>query len=278
MNDKQNQFNSQQQHSQTDSSQPFNAPEVKKTKSSLPPDWYTLREKGFNGSVYLSILVEERSQALVCLLGYGLLVLSLVDYLHIVIPLHFTDPAWEFQTIEALVDHAAPPLLGLVFVFYRREGYIKELEKNLLKLLSWISLLIGLLYLLIIPLGIADTWRIYYNINAQISTQFSQQNQQFQHLKDNLNQANTDKQIEQVLGALAPQGRLPEIKQPQEAKDQVLSQIAKAEYKLKTETDSRRSSQIHTLLKDSVKSHLGALIAGALFIWVWQFTDWARNA
>lgn len=275
MKDKQNQFQAQPQNSQTSSSQPGNTLQGKEVSPSLPQDWHAQRQDSFNGSVYLSVLVEERSQLVVHLLGYGLLVFALIDYVHIIIPTQFTNPSWELQTISALVEHAAIPLLGLMLIFFRHEGYIGNLEQNLLKFLSWVSLLVGVLYLLMLPLGITDTWRMYHTTDAQIAAQVSQQSQQLQQVKNQLSQAKTDKQIEQVLASLAPY-RSPKTQISQASKDQFLNQISQAEHNIKNQADSIQSNQTQRLIKDSVKLNLGALVAGTLFILIWHLTDWAR--
>lgn len=276
MKDKQNQFQAQPQNSQTSSSQPGNTLQGKEVSPSLPQDWHAQRQDSFNGSVYLSVLVEERSQLVMHLLGYGLLVFALIDYVHIIIPAQFTNPSWELQTISALVEHAAIPLLGLMLIFFRHEGYIGNLEQNLLKFLSWVSLLVGVLYLLMLPLGITDTWRIYHANDAQIAAQVSQQSQQLQQVKNQLSQAKTDKEIEQVLASLAPY-RSPKINLSQASKDQFLTQISQAERNIKNQADTIQSNQTQRLVKDSVKLNLGALVAGTLFILIWHLTDWARR-
>ena len=263
MKDKQNQFNAQQQSAQT--------------ASNLSPPLSESRyhqDNGFQGSVYLSEFVEQRSHFLVRLLGYSLLVFALINYIYILTPLHFTDPVWELQTIGVLVDHIIAPLLGLMFVFYRQQSYIKKLEKNILGLLSWVSLLVGVLYLLMLPLGVADTWRIYYANDAQISALVSQQSQQFQPIKEKLNQATTNEQIEKLISS--PQGRPPQLKNPQALKDQLLSGISEAEQKINIQADNLQTSQRQNLIKDCVKWNLGALLAGTVFIRIWHLTDWAR--
>lgn len=278
MKDKQNQFNPQQQHSQTDSNQAVNTLENKELPPSLPQGRHARQGKGLKGSVYLSMRVEQRSRLLMRLLGYGLLVFALVDYIDIFIPSRFTDPSWEFQTIGALVEHAAVPFMGLIFIFYRHQGYIRNLERYFLRFLSWASLLVGLLYLFMLPLGVADTWRIYNSIDAQISAQISQQSQQFQQLKGQLHQATTDEQIKQLVASLTHQSRLPEIQDPQASKNQLLAKISQAEQNIKIQADSTRTKQRQALLKNSLKWHLGALVAGTLFIWTWRLTSWTRNA
>ena len=274
--DKHNQFDAQNHHSQTPSSQSANPFEDKQLSPDSPPSRRTPRESGSKGSLYLSNLVEQHSTSLMHLLGYGLLVFALLDYMYILIPPRFTDPNWEFQTIGGLVEHAAIPLLGLMLVFYRHQGYIGKREKNLLGLLSWVSLLVGLLYLLMIPLGIVDTGRIYHAANGQIAAQISQQRQQFQQIRGRLNQATTDEQIKQSVAALATQRRLPPIKNPQEFKAQALAQISQSERNLQAQADSARLNQLKALSKNALKWNLGALVSGVLFIWVWHLTRWAR--
>lgn len=250
--------------------------EDKKLLPSLPKDRHSPQGNRSKGLVYLSEAVEQRSQLLLPLLGYSLLVFALFDYINILIPARFTNFLWEFQTIGALVEHVLAPLLGLILVFYRQQSYIGKWEKNTLGFLSWVSLLIGILYLLMIPLGVADTWRIYYANNAQINYQSSQQLQKLQQVRGKLKQAKTDEQIKQLVGSVTPQPR-EEIKNPQATKDQYLAQIFQSEKSIQNQADSVRTNQTQALIKDSVKSNLGALLAGTVFIWIWHLTDWARR-
>lgn len=273
---KHNQFDAQNHSSQTPSSESANPFEDKQLSPDSPPSRRTHRGSSSKGSLYLSDLVEHHSTSLMHLLGYGLLVFALLDYIYIIIPPRFTDPNWELQTIGGLVEHAAIPLLGLMLIFYRRPGYIDKREKNLLGLLSWGSLLVGLLYLLMIPLGIVDTGRIYHASNGQIAAQISQQSQQIQQLRGKLNQATTDEQIKQIFAALATQGRSPIIKNPQEFKAKALAEISQSERNLKIQADSARLNQLKALSKNALKWNLGALVSGVLFIWVWHLTRWAR--
>ena len=244
--------------------------------SASPQSRNSRQKNGSRSSLYLSDHVEQQTYSLLHLLGYGLLVFSLLDYIYIIIPLRFTDPNWELQTIGALVDHAAIPLLGLMLVFYRRQGFIGKRQKAFLGFLSWVSLVIGLLYLLMIPLGIMDTGRIYHANNTQITTKFSQQRQQIEQIKSKIDQATTDQEINQLFATLDPQRRSLRIKNPQAFKDQTLDKISQTEQNLKVQVDSLRSNQLKALGKNSLKWNLGALVSGILFIWVWHLTHWAR--
>ena len=272
---KQNQFDGHQDYFQTDFSQ-HNTIEDKELSPALPEGWHTPRGKEFKDSVYLSKLVEQRSLLVVRLLGYGLLLFALFDYIYIIIPPHFTNPVWEFQTIGALVEHAAVPMLGLMFVFYRHQGYMKKRERNFLGFLSWISLLMGLLYLLMLPLGVSDTWRIYHHNNTQIAAQASQQHQQVQKFRGKLNQATTDEQLQKLLAPLAPQGRSLDTN-PQMLRDKFLAQFSQVEQLIQTKADRVQADQEQTLIKQSVRWNIGALVSGILFIWIWHLTYWTRK-
>lgn len=280
MNDSQNQLDAhlprqQTQHSFISSSKPAKHKDSEQT-SAVPAYRQNLQKNCLTGSLYLSEVVEQQTHLLVQLLGYSLLLFALLDYIHIVIPPHFTNLLWEFRTIGSLVEHVVIPLMGLVLVFYRRQGYIGKLEKNILGLLSWFSLLIGLIYLLIIPLGIADTWRIYYANKAQINFQVFQQNQNLEQLKIQLNQATTDEQIKKIAVDFNAQTSPPQIKNKQAFKDQLRLEISQAEQNTQMQADSARLDQAQAVIKDSVKWNLGALVSGTLFIVIWRLTYWAR--
>ena len=269
--DKHDQFDTQQQPSPTPISE-LNPLEDKEPSSQ---GGQTQQQKG--NSLHLSNHVETQTTLLVRLLGYGLLALALIDDVYIIIPPRFTDPNWELQTIGKLVENVAILLTGLIFVFYRRQGYIRIREQKFLGFLSWVSLLVGLLYLLIIPLGIADTWRIYYANKAQTSAQVSQQSQRLEQVKDKLNQATTDEQLKQLVASLTPQGRLFKINNSQAFKDQFLTKISQNQQSIKIEAENAQKNQVQTLLKNSLKWNLGALTAGVLFIWIWYLSRWTRR-
>ena len=163
-----------------------------------------------------------------------------------------------------------------MLVFYRREGYIGKLERKFLGCLSWVSLLLGVLYLLMLPLGVADTWRIYNANRAEISAQVAQQSQPLQQLKVKLSEAKTDDQLQKLFASLTPQKRIPQIKQPQSVKDQLLTKISQTQRNIQTQADTVGASQRQSLLKNSIKWNLGALVVGTLFIVIWRLTDWAR--
>jgi len=212
-------------------------------------------------------------------IGYGLLLLALFDVIEMFIPAGFMNPNWEFQTFGALVERVAVPLIGFAFVFFAGLNERGNREGIILKLLSWLTLFLGIIYFIIIPLGVINTVRIYKQQQGQITVRLNQQKTVIEQVKKNLDGPINEAQMQQLLGRLSG-GRAPEIKSPEElqqAKQQVSTLINKGESELETQVQAARSSQRVNLLKKSVKWNLGALIAGALFITIWRSTVWARR-
>lgn len=220
--------------------------------------------------------LEWRSVALFRIAGYGLLILACFDFFNIFIPPRFTNPVWEFQMLGELVEKMPVPLIGLVFVFYGKEEFRKDIEEYILKALSWASLVFGILFLLLIPLGITNTIRINNLNNFQINAQLSQRITQLQQLNDQLISAGTDEDINRILTQLNFQGRPPEIRNYQEFKNKIISDIPTAQKQIQANLENTRQSQKINLIKNSVKWNLGAIISGALFIYIWRLTNWAR--
>jgi len=195
--------------------------------------------------------------------GYALLALSLFDIVDIFLPTRFVNPVWEFQVATNLVERVPVPLLGLVLVF---SG---ETNRRVFRFFSWACLVVGILFLLLIPLSISASWRINQQNQQQFATQLNRQTAQIGQLKTQLNRATTAQELSNVLSRLNPQGRAPQINNPQQAKNQLLAQISQAENRAQEQAEARQANARLVLVKNAVKSLLGALVAGGVFLSIW---------
>ncbi|OKH39375.1 hypothetical protein NIES2119_06445 [[Phormidium ambiguum] IAM M-71] len=219
---------------------------------------------------------EWRSTALFRIVGYGILTLAAIDYLNIFIPANFTNPAWEFQMLAQLVDKSPVPLIGLVFVFYGKDELRKDLEEYILKFLSWSTLVVGIGYVLLLPLGINNTLRLNAFNNAQINNQVNQQITQLQQISDRLNQATSQTEINNLFAALNRQGKTPDIRNPEELKNRIQTEVTTAQTNIRNQSELNRKNLRIGLIKNSIKWNFGAIICAVLFIYVWRITDWIR--
>ncbi|MGB7415578.1 MAG: HpsJ family protein [Thermosynechococcaceae cyanobacterium] len=212
--------------------------------------------------------------------GYGLLILTSFDLIAIFVPPNFTNPLWEFQALGNLVEMVAVPLIGLALVYPGKRDGRPKWELKILKYLSNLMLLAGILYWLLIPLGIMNTMRIDRQNNQQITGRFDQEITQVQRLQEKLASVTTLEQMDQLLSTIEQNGRAPEITSLEDlasAKAELADSLTKGQDRLKTQAQATRSGQRLDLLKRSVKWNLGALVSGALFICLWRGTGWSRS-
>lgn len=207
--------------------------------------------------------------------GYGLLILSLLDTIALLTPANFGNRLWELQTIGGIVERVPVPLLALGLIFFG-EGYDRRgFEDIFLKILSWICLLLALTFMLMLPLGIFGTIYVNNQNNQQITTQANQQLAQLQQVEERLSKG-TPEDLKNLAGELTRLGVQADTNNPQELKNQILSRITPAKERLQAQSATVQSNQRLALLKNAVKWLLGALISAVLFFMMWRGTDWAR--
>ncbi|MDY7012043.1 MAG: HpsJ family protein [Cyanobacteriota bacterium] len=209
-------------------------------------------------------------------MGYGLIVLALFDVFETFYPAYFMNAAWEFQTIGALVERVPVPLIGLWLVFYGKDDYRERWEKFLLRFLSWFSLIVGIGFFLLIPLGVNAAIRLNFQNEYQANIQVDRQMSQLQDMKAQLNDAST----EQLKGLVSQsQGTLPELKTAEDEKtlrSQLAKQLTQSERALDEQSRTVKENQRLSLTKSSIKWFLGATVAGILFVRLWYETRWTR--
>ncbi len=222
----------------------------------------------------------QRSFPLLHWIGYGLLVLILLDYIEILVPPNLRNPAWGFQTLGAMVERVAVPLIGLVLAFYGEKNRRARWEMSVLKFLSWVAFYLGLLYLLLVPWGIFNTIAIQKNSTQQITAQLNQSLEQIQQVEDLVEKATTPGELEQIYRLLDRQEHFAQLKNSlplPEIKEDLSSLLIVKEAQVKAQAKSAQSSELSKMLKPSLKWNLGALIGGLLFLRIWLDTLWARE-
>jgi len=213
------------------------------------------------------------SMTILRVLGYGLLLLALFDIVETFVPPSFMNPVWEFQTFGAIVERIPVTLIGLALVFYGELQARNKWEFLTVRLLSWLSLLLAIIFILLIPVGVSNTVRLSKQSYTQINNLSQQQLTQAEQVEQRLSQAKP----EQIESFLKNQGRSIEANNPKELKEKVLSEVSQAKERIKLQAKANQSTQRLNLLKNSVKWNLGALVTSALFFVIWRTTNWARS-
>ncbi|MFM2311268.1 MAG: hypothetical protein RLZZ04_544 [Cyanobacteriota bacterium] len=217
------------------------------------------------------------SSGILRVVGYGLLLMAVVDLLFLLIPPQLMNPLWEFQTIGAVIERIPVTLLGMVLIFYGERSDRAPIEVITLKVLSWVSLLAAVVLMLVIPLNISNSFRIYNQHNATANAQFVAQKDNIQQFKEQLTAANSKDEISAILEQQAKQEvNIPESVNTQKLKTDILANLQNNQDSITSQAETFRAQKRSFLLKQCLKWNLGALISAVLFFMIWQSTGWAR--
>jgi len=229
----------------------------------------------------MTILQDQERQVfssgILRLVGYGLLVMAMVDITFLLIPPQLMNPQWEFQTIGAIVERIPVTLLGIVFVYYGERSDRAPIETLILKILSWLSLVAAIFLLLVIPLNISNSFRIYHQQIAPVNAQFVGQKDTIQKIKDNLKVADSKAEISSVLQQQTKQAvDIPDSVNTEKLKTDILKNLQSNQDNLTNQANLFKSQKRSSLIKQCLKWNLGAIIASILFFLIWKSTGWAR--
>ena len=217
------------------------------------------------------------SLAVIRLVGYGLFLMAVIDFINLIIPLQIMNPAWELQTSGALVERIPVTLLGIALIYYGEGNNRVPIEKITLKWLSWLCLILGIIFLLLIPLSISNSIRFYHSQNAKITLQINQRVEPMNKFKNRLKSADS---LEQIKNTLQLQSRrrinIPPHVDADNLKSNLLDNINKQEKTLQTKAKKMRSKKVYNIIKNCIKWNLGSLISACVFLFIWKNTLWAR--
>lgn len=207
------------------------------------------------------------------LIGYALLIFCVFDYVDILYPIQPFNSGWEFSTVGNIIERVGFPLIGFGLVFLGEEYNRSSVEKVLLKPLSWALLGFAIAYWLLAPLGVSAAWRLHNQNNAQMVTQLSRQRDQAKAAQDQLAKL-SDEQLKEVVqrSTLGELNNFDPGSFRKQQRDGIETGTQQAEIQAKTALEQ----QSQNLLKKAVKWTLSAVIAGALFVYLWHLSAWAR--
>jgi hypothetical protein len=210
--------------------------------------------------------------ALLRVIGYVFLVFFLFDFVDTLIPLRLTNASWEFQTFGALVEKVPVLFLAYAMIYLGRNFGRKRLEQFLLSLITSLALILGLIYLMMIPIGLVNTNRLL-NVNHQQTLQLDIQIAQVKKAQTKLKTTNTQSELQQILsrdlGNNSPLPKLENLEQVNTLKNRLTAVISDGELKLKEQAQSLKDARLE-VLKKSVKWNLGSLLSAVLLFYIWR--------
>lgn len=217
------------------------------------------------------------SLSIVRLVGYGLLLMAIIDFVILIIPPKFMNAAWELQIAGSVIERIPVTLLGIALIYYGERNDRSTIEVFLLKYLSWFCLVLAVLFFLIIPLNISNSIKIYQKQTSTVSLEITRRVDPMNKFRQQLKSANSSEQIETVLQQKTRKNlNIPNSVDANKLKNDLLKNLSEQEQKMRSQANKMNSAKLLSVLKNCIKWNLGALIAGCIFLFIWKSTLWAR--
>lgn len=223
-------------------------------------------------------------------LGYAFLLFAFIDAISTFIPPNFAEPAWKLQIMGKLVETVVVPLLGFGLIFFGEFYDRKSFEKPLLTFMSWLSLLLAIAFLLLIPLGAIGALQVDSQLARLDSNQIQQQVlrqaaptlTQIQQLEAQLNKSGPE-DIKKLGDQLSNLGITFDTRDPEKAKADLLTRVNQLKSQAQEQVKKQVQEQVQAnetkrleVRKNALKWSIGALIAAVLFFFLWKSSRWAR--
>lgn len=208
------------------------------------------------------------------IVGYSLLLMTLVNWADILLPPRFLDATWELETAGTIVESTPLLFFALVLIFYGEGQNRKKLEQLLVRILSQACLFVSICFFLLIPMTANSTIRVSQDIDRQIGDTFGIQMEQIDQLEDQLEEASN----QEIVAILESQG-LEELGPDQSItpKDQLLEYLAETRREIQEETNGTKRRRKRSIFKNALKWSLGAVIASLTAVYIWILSRWARE-
>jgi hypothetical protein len=216
------------------------------------------------------------SSGILHLVGYGLLLLAVVDLLLLRMPAQIS-PLWQLKTMGAIIEKTPFILLAMVLIFSGSKSDRAFIEVIMLKVFSWVSLIAAVVLILVIPLNINSSLQIYKQHDTTTNAQFGRQKDNLQQFQQQLAAAESKNEIAAILQQQARQTvNIPESVNLQKLKTDIIANLQNHQDNITSQREVFRAQKSSLLLKQCLKWNLGALIASILFFMIWQSTKWVR--
>ena len=193
---------------------------------------------------------EGKAHSLAPKVGYGLLVMSLAGYAEQFASPHFDSALWKFQLVGTLVENTPMLLLALFLVFLGGPNSpTLFFERRLRAFLSWLCLILGILFFLLAPFPTL----LWSDLDAALGEKFAAEVHKADQLEEQLKKAKPEERD----GYLKHGNPTPEAMR---AAAKGVSHHDRA-----------------TIIVKCFKWSFGAVVAGAVFICIWNASRWARR-
>ncbi len=212
----------------------------------------------------------SRLQSVLTMLGFTLLVLGLLDLAYIVSPMKWTDTQWEMLTVGRLVNNLWGPAFGLALILVPLSPSIGARMLRVRIVCSWLALILGIFFLLLVPLSVRNTVRIVNWAEFRAAGLIHERDRAVKEAIDTLDQLQTPQEMAAYLEPLNLSNQLYREEKNAVAlrealKEKLVEITDSTSVTLKDEASRYREGAI----RDGIKWSITALIGGIMYVMFW---------
>ncbi|MBD2138982.1 hypothetical protein H6F32_15705 [Anabaena sp. FACHB-1237] len=226
----------------------------------------------FFGRIQLTKDSLSEITGLLPVIGYGMVIMSFIDFAYVIFPLQLQNPEWEINTITALTNNFWAFLIGLGFIFSRyfsdHEYDTRLLEVVFLRVMRWIILLMGIVILLFAPLVMLNTDRILKVVNNRIVEEQNNSLEQIAKVEQVLASNVSSEEIQLLARNINVSPEDLKLPTPQ-LKEKIQQNLMVAKQKIPQEAKQAQRQQKINRWKNSSRTVIGLMIIGLTCIIVW---------
>jgi hypothetical protein len=222
--------------------------------------------KLFNLSIY-------RSVALIHWIGYGLLIFGFLDIFFLLMSPSWVTPGWFLLVLEQCVAFVPVLLIGFGLAFF---GELKPRilwEVFILRWLSWLTLILSVIFLILIPLGIHSTIQLSDQNEQTIAQKGQYDLVRLETFQKKLSESKSLTDLRILSQVLEVEGV-----QDSNLKQEINQKIGSQKRAIKSDTQSKMISTQFRHFKKIVKLSIGAILASLAHFLFWKNTLWARQS
>ncbi|MGE9293592.1 MAG: HpsJ-like protein, cyanoexosortase A-associated [Puniceicoccales bacterium] len=220
---------------------------------------------------YRPLEIQDSTPSPLPIVGAALVIYSIFQYAYIIYPVQAGNFDWEFRVINALVDNAFTPILGIALFLF---GSTIEMPLWRLigsRILTWLSIVLALSFILLIPLAVNDGLRLGRVMSSQMATAENVSRTQLDKVRKALDSATTMQELEVLTTVLnlTPSMEQRDKQMPSDsfvARREWLWETIRSNQKriLENAKDVYTANRI-TLRKDVTKATFGCAFMGTVF-------------
>jgi hypothetical protein len=201
------------------------------------------------------------------LIGYLLLIAELVDFANLFLGMQAMNPQWEWKTF-GVVAQQMPVLLiasGLILLGgrYSRGNF----ERRVLQPFRWSLLLLGIIYLLLLPLAGNNLFRLNQAMEQGLDRQLDTINKQTATAQQRLDQMSGN---EPLLSRIDPNAS----EDPEASLSKLADRVTEENTLMLNKAQLGFGERQTVLLKQALTWFSYAVIAGIGLISLWRKSDW----